>query len=769
MKDRNDSRDISPRIGSPLWIYLTVVTAAGAAVLGAALWLLTVPGLAALLRQPLLWVVAVLALVGQLRPIVTPGKSDPESGDASLTFCFAALLYWGFPVAVIIRAVISLVSAVVDRGAPFRAAFNVAQYVLSFGAAGLVLAAAGIHPQPLAPWLPSGGQLLAIGLSAVAYFAVNFLLVGVAVALHERAPLPATLRKHLPYQAFVSLVLLSAAPLVVVVMGRSVLLVLLFLLPLIAIYVNATMSLQREHQAHHDDLTKLPNRTFLLRRTTEAIAEVARSGGRAGFLLLDLDRFKQVNDTLGHPVGDRLLELVAHRLARSVRPGDVVARLGGDEFAVLLPSVRDSSAAREVAARLRGALAEPAELEGMSFEIEASVGIALCPDDATAVELLMQRADVAMYLAKERRTGVETYALEADRNSAVRLSLLGDLRRGLDMGEVELHYQPKVALADGGILGMEALVRWRHPRYGLIMPADFVPAAEQSYLMRDLTAYLVDGVLAQLARWRASGLGVQVSLNLAARDLIDAGLADLIESGLARYSLVPGDLMLEINERVLAGEPTHAAASVDVLANRGVPISLDDFGTGYSSLVRLKRLPVSEIKIDASFITRLSDSADNELIVRSLVELVRALGIRCVAEGVETAEVAAALAAMGCAGAQGWYFSGPLDPTAATEWLESHPVATEREVVPLPTVLPSKPRRPLSRRAKQQLPPVAAQPLSPSLSAQSLSAQSRPGQSRPGQSRPAQSRQAQPLPAQPHASAPIPPAGAPAGSAGITG
>src|ERR1051326_5341714 len=211
MKDRNDSREVSPRIGSPLWIYLTLVTAAGAAVLGVAAWLLTIPGLVTLLRQPLLWVVAVLALVGELRPIVTPGKSDPESGDASLTFCFAALLYWGFPVAAVMRCVISVASALIGRTAPFRAAFNVAQYTLSLGAAGLVLAVAGIHPQPRAPWMPGGGQLLAIGLAAVAYFAVNFGLVGVAVALHERSPALATLRKHLPYQAFVSLVLLSAA------------------------------------------------------------------------------------------------------------------------------------------------------------------------------------------------------------------------------------------------------------------------------------------------------------------------------------------------------------------------------------------------------------------------------------------------------------------------------------------------------------------------------------------------------------------------------
>ncbi len=418
MKDRNDSRDVSPRIGSPLWVHLTVVTAAGAVALGVAGPLLATSGLPVLLRQPLLWIIAGLVLIGEFWPIATPGKPDCDAGGASLTFSFAALLYWGFPVAAAIRVVTGAAAALAGRGAPFRVAFNTAQYTLSLGAAGLVLTAAGIHPRPLAPWMPAGGQLLAIALAAGAYFVVNFTLVGIAVARHDRAPVIATLRKHLPYQAFVSLVLLSAAPLVVVVMGRSVLLVLLFLLPLAAVYVNAAKAREREHQAHHDDLTGLPNRTYLQRRTGEALA--ARDGGRAGFLLLDLDRFKQVNDTLGHPAGDSLLKIVAYRLSHSLRPGDMVARLGGDEFAVLLPTVRDPAAASEVATRLRTALASPVRLGGIAFEVDASIGVALAPDDATSVELLMQRADVAMYLAKERRTGVERYALPGGRNSAAR-------------------------------------------------------------------------------------------------------------------------------------------------------------------------------------------------------------------------------------------------------------------------------------------------------------------------------------------------------------
>jgi len=714
MKDPNDTRDIGPRVGSPLWIHMTTVTAAGLAVFA---WAMTrLSGLPNLVHHPLFWVIAALVVVGDMRPIITPTKSGAESPVASLTFSFAALLYWGFPVAVLVKATSSLAVGLAQRKALHRSSFNAAQTTLAMAAAGLALAVTGINPALEHPVKIKGADLPAVLLAGIAYFAVSFVLIQAAIALHSRAALLRTLRAALPFQALVSLVLIAAAPLVAVVMdARSAWLVLLFAFPLAAIYMNAALSVQREHQAHHDELTGLSNRKLLIRQTNEALADAARSGARAGFLLLDLDRFKEVNDTLGHAVGDRLLRIVAHRLTHSVRPGDLVARLGGDEFAVLLPSVREVSAAREVASRLRAALSEPIRMEGMSFEIEASVGIALYPDDATGFELLMQHADVAMYLAKERRSGVERYVAHSDRNSPARLALLGDLRRGMDRDELELHYQPKVVLETGSTAGMEALVRWQHPVRGLMTPEEFVPLVEQSYLMRDLTFQVVDRAMAQASEWRHDGLPVQVSLNVAARDLLDASLAETIGRGLERYELPPEALLLEINERVLTSEPAYAAAAVEALAALGVALSLDDFGTGYSSLVRLKRLPVREVKIDASFISRLLDSADDEVIVQSIVDLVRALDIDSVAEGVESAEVAAALRVMGCKAAQGWHFSKPLNAASATAWLAEHGVAgvrpTQFSPAHPPSAHPLSPAHPtLGHRASGLPPPSPATP-----------------------------------------------------------
>ncbi|MFF5259154.1 putative bifunctional diguanylate cyclase/phosphodiesterase [Actinomadura viridis] len=691
MKDPNNTRNTVPRRGSPLWTYFVVVVLAGAAACSVALAGLSGAEVDALVGNPLFWILGCFIVFGELRPIITPGSTENNGATTSTTFSFAALLYAGLPIAALLHAVAVTTCGVLRGRSPHRIAFNVAQYTLSLGAAQLVLLLFGVHASPTSLWVPEGADLPAIALAGAAYFACNDTLVAAAIALHERVSLLKALRWDLGYQVLVHLALLGLAPLMVVAMDRSAAFVPLIVLPFIAVYLNASVSVRREHQALHDGLTGLPNRKLLIVRTEEALAAVRggrpsrlpgpgparrrnpeRPERRAGLFLLDLDRFKEVNDTLGHPTGDRLLQLVAHRLTHSVRPGDLVARLGGDEFAVLLPTIRDAAAAREVAARLRAALSEPVRLDGMTFDLEASVGIALFPDHAPDFELLLQRADVAMYNAKGGRTGVEVYSPTKDRNSPARLTMLGDLRRAVDRGELELFYQPKISLHDGQLVGMEALVRWRHPDQGLLEPEHFLPIAEQTYLMRSITQHVVEAALAQAADWWREDLTVQVAVNASGRDLLDGGLIETIENGLLRRGLPAASLQLEITERILMNEPAYASETVTALAALGIPLSLDDFGTGYSSLVRLKRMPVEEVKIDASFVSRIATSPDDAVIVRSIVDLARTLGLRSVAEGVEDPQTALLLCEIGCDAAQGWHFGRPMDAATATDWLRRH-------------------------------------------------------------------------------------------------
>jgi diguanylate cyclase (GGDEF)-like protein len=696
MKDPNNTRDTVPRRGSPLWLYVVSVTGIGIAALAISVAFLHGDDLREMVRNPLFWLLAALIVIGELKPIITPGSTETTGATISTAFTFATMLYAGLPTALLLQAVATVASGALRRRALHRNIFNVGQYTLSFTVSGLTLLAFGITASPTHVWVPNGGDLLPIALAGTAYFLANSLLVNAAIAFHERGSIFKAMRWNLGLQLLVNSALLGLAPLITVAMSQSAAFVPLFVLPFIAVYLNASVSLSREHQAMHDALTGLPNRKLLIVRTEEALADarhraerrVAQGrtaepepGQRVGLFLLDLDRFKEVNDTLGHPTGDRLLQLVAHRLTHSVRPGDLVARLGGDEFAVLLPSVRDARAAREVAARLRAALNEPVRLDGNSFDLDGSVGIALHPDHAPDFELLMQRADVAMYVAKENRTGVEVYSPARDRNSPERLGRQGELRRAIDRGELELHYQPKIFLDDDRPAGMEALLRWRHPAKGLLTPDQFLPIAEQTYLMRGITGFVVEAALAQVAEWWQAGLPIQVAINASGRDLLDATLTETIASGLLRHAVPPHALQLEITERILMTEPAYAADTVAALAKLGIPLSLDDFGTGYSSLVRLRSLPVEEIKIDSSFVGRLCDTGDDAVIVQSIVDLVHTLGLRSVAEGVENARTVGLLRKMGCDAAQGYHFRRPMTAADATAWLRerAHRLATPEE------------------------------------------------------------------------------------------
>jgi diguanylate cyclase (GGDEF)-like protein len=435
--------------------------------------------------------------------------------------------------------------------------------------------------------------------------------------------------------------------------------------------IVAVASRRLRHQALHDDLTDLPNRTLLYERVEDAIADVSRTDGVAALLLIDLDRFKEVNDTLGHNHGDRLLEQVAARLQEAVRRGDTLARLGGDEFAVLVRDVPNRAAVVEVAARLQDAMKRPFVINDFTAELDASVGIAYCPDHGTDVHQLVQRADVAMYDAKRSRTSIETYSEARDPYSAERLQLLGELRSAIHAGELVLHYQPKVGVDSETVIGVEALVRWNHPRLGLLPPNEFVPLAERTGAIGELTRWVLDAALAQLRIWRDAGQDLTMAVNLAAPNIVDEAIPGLVADLLERHG-VPGDrLECEISEHTVMADPHRAISVLESLRALGVRLSLDDFGTGHSSLAYLKRLPLDEVKIDRSFVMGMTDNSDDAAIVRSTIDLARNLGLEVVAEGVESAAILRDLGALSCDIAQGFYLSRPLPAAELDSWLSS--------------------------------------------------------------------------------------------------
>jgi len=425
-------------------------------------------------------------------------------------------------------------------------------------------------------------------------------------------------------------------------------------------------------QAMHDTLTGLPNRIALYERVGRVTSGVRTFGGLAGLLLIDLDRFKEVNDTLGHDHGDRLLQDVAERLRAALRRGDTLARLGGDEFAVLLQDLPDRAASVELATRLLGALETPFVVRGVTVQLEASVGVALCPDHGLDVTTLVQRADVAMYEAKREQGHVRVYDAARDPNSPARLQRAGELRTALAAGELVLHYQPKVSVDAGEVTGVEALVRWQHPQHGLLAPAEFLPLAERTGMMGELTRWVIDAALAQARAWQDQGIAVPIAINLAAANILDAGLPDAVAERLAYWG-VPGErLTCELSEHTVMADPRRAQEVLDRLCALGVRLSLDDYGTGHSSLSYLKRLPLDEVKIDRAFVAGIVGDENDALIVRSTIDLARNLGLEVVAEGVEGEDVLDHLRALRCHEAQGFHLSRPLPADALVDWLAGH-------------------------------------------------------------------------------------------------
>jgi diguanylate cyclase (GGDEF)-like protein len=466
-------------------------------------------------------------------------------------------------------------------------------------------------------------------------------------------------------------ILIGFSPIVVIAAHFSLTTLPLLALPFLAIHYSARQAELREQDSTHDALTGLSNRTLFHARVDQAIERARHTGDTVGVILLDLDNFKDFNDTLGHGDADALLIGAAGRLRAAVGPHDLVARLGSDDFGVLVVGAGQGGDLRKLAVYLRNQLDDPFVVAGLRLGVSASAGIAWAPDHGAETEALIRHADVAMHRAKVQRTGVEVYDATSDPYSPERLVLAGELREGIGRDELVLHYQPKLSVATGEVVGVEALVRWRHPERGLVPPAEFIELAERTDVIGALTMNVLRMALGQVASWRRVGIRLPVAVNLPAQILLDRDLPGDIASMLARFGLAADSLVLEITEGSLIHDPLRSAQILDQLSGMGVRIAIDDFGTGYSSLAWLKRFPVDEIKVDRSFVTDLMDDESDAAIVRSTVELGGSLGMRVVAEGVETAEVLERLAEYGCDVVQGFLISRPVPAAQLVTWLRA--------------------------------------------------------------------------------------------------
>jgi diguanylate cyclase (GGDEF)-like protein/PAS domain S-box-containing protein len=424
-----------------------------------------------------------------------------------------------------------------------------------------------------------------------------------------------------------------------------------------------------QHQAMHDPLTELPNRMMLFERLESVLAAAKESRSMAALLLMDLDRFKEVNDTFGHHFGDDLLKQIAARLRNQLAGDDLVARLGGDEFAVVLTNVADSSSVALMARRILNSLEQPFIVEGQVLEVGASIGIALYPTHAGDARTLLRHADVAMYAAKQASIGYSFHRQEKEVRSPDQLALVVEMRHAIEKNEFELFYQPKLHLRSGLITRVEVLLRWHHPMRGTLHPAAFVPIAERTGLIKPLSDWLLDRALQQVRAWQDAGAPVHVAVNISAKSLQEQTLPSKIHALLEKWGVDPRFLKLEITESSIMADPAHALAILSLLQSMGVRLSVDDFGTGYSSLTHLRELPIDEIKIDKSFVAGMARSEADAAIVRTVIDLAHNLGKQVCAEGVEDEKTASRLREMGCDLAQGFWISRAMPAEELMNWL----------------------------------------------------------------------------------------------------
>ena len=435
---------------------------------------------------------------------------------------------------------------------------------------------------------------------------------------------------------------------------------------------KATM-VTMEYRAMHDPLTQLPNRALLRDRLECALLSAQRDHKRVALMLLDVDRFKEVNDHFGHLVGDLLLREVGVRLRSAVRNIDTAARIGGDEFALLLQTDGDAQSITAITSKVLDVLRQPCRIEGHTLNISASLGIALFPDHGRNADVILEHADMAMFSAKRRKSGYALYDPGHDMLYAMRTTRVEELEQAIDGDDLSLHYQPKVFMKTGHVTGSEALVRWQHPSQGLILPDQFIPLAEQSSLVVPITRWVIKTALAQYDIWRQTDVAFPISINVSGLDLRETALSHYIEECLQARNLSPDCLVVEIVESAILLDGVHSMSNLWHLKQLGVRLSIDDFGVGYSSLSYLKKLPVDEVKIDRSFVSNITLDGANAAIVSAVIDMAHNLGLSVVAEGVEDQATWNCLRDMGCDAAQGYYIHRPTTASEMTSWMAKVP------------------------------------------------------------------------------------------------
>ncbi len=623
--------------------------------------------------------VIVLALVADT-PLFTVGMTGrPAWVSGSVLFTFTILLEWARGTALWTQTIVVVIGGLLARRRPWQIIFDVGRYGVAIWAAARVLRL-GTRPYLLQP--SEDLQLLIVFGATVVWFLAFHVLTTTEAWLRTGEPWASLSRRRLVPEAVTATPLLLMAPLLVGVLNLNPGLVVLVLAPLFTVSRMTRLAYEQAQQNRTDPLTRLPNRAELARRVTARIAGrhprpgrapgAAPPTGRFALLVLDMDRFRYVNEALGHDVGDRVLVEVAGRLARMVGPNVTVARLGGDEFGVFAPDVTDLDAARELSRQLCTGLTVPITIDDLPLVIGASAGIALYPDHGGDITTLLRNADTAMHSAKAGNEQTAVAVVEADPSSTRRLRLVSDLRNALTEpgnSEIEVCYQPQVMLDTGALVGVEALLRWRHPHEGAVSPEEIIRAAEHTGIMGQLTQRVIEDVLAASSWWETQDLHLRSSINVSVRDLYGSAMVDWLADRIRRYDLSPGQIQLEITESALMADPSRVLVNLDRLHKLGIALALDDFGTGYSSMQHLRRLPVSEVKIDRSFVQSMVDSPDDDAIVRSIIGLSRELGMRVVAEGVEDERTARMLNGHGCHVGQGWLYGRAMPARDLLSWL----------------------------------------------------------------------------------------------------